>query len=327
MIQYDSVVVLGPTACGKTTLGVQLARILGGEVLSADCRQVYRGLDIGSGKDLDEFVLSENGFVYRVPYHLIDIVDLNTEYNLFQFQKDFYRVFADVVSRGKLPIIVGGTGMYLDAVIRGYDMDEVPIDEELRAELATLSMEKLVERFHSLKRGLHNTTDILERTRLVRAIEIAEYKRRRLSVSLSAENKTNAARAVHPVILGITFPRSELRNRIAARLKVRMKQGLIAEVQHLHEHGAAWERLERLGLEYRFIAEYLQGKISSEDELFFLLNRAIGQFAKRQETWFRGMERKGVTIIWLCPHTEQSLREQSLAVLDRLAPELLLKKD
>ena len=142
MIQYDSVVVLGPTACGKTTLGVQLARILGGEVLSADCRQVYRGLDIGSGKDLDEFVLSENGFVYRVPYHLIDIVDLNTEYNLFQFQKDFYRVFTDVVSRGKLPIIVGGTGMYLDAVIRGYDMDEVPIDEELRAELATLSMEK-----------------------------------------------------------------------------------------------------------------------------------------------------------------------------------------
>jgi len=295
----NCVVVLGPTATGKTGLAVRLARRFSGEIISADSRQVYRGLDIGSGKDLAEYG--------DVPYHLIDVTDLRAEYSVFDFQRDLYAAFADVTARGKLPVIVGGTGMYLDAVIRGYSLVEVPVNESLRAELEGLSIAELAARLTSLKEDIHNKTDLVERPRLIRAIEIAERKRELAAASGGVDasrtepsrDQTAGPRAIRPLILGVRFPRAELRSRIRARLESRMAEGLVEEVRSLHESGASWERLERLGLEYRHAAEYLQGKISGEREFVESLYVAIGQFAKRQETWFRGMERKGVEIHWI----------------------------
>ncbi len=284
----NCVVVLGPTATGKTGLAVRLARRFSGEIISADSRQVYRGLDIGSGKDLAEYG--------DVPYHLIDITDLRSEYSVFNFQRDFRMVFDDITARGKLPIIAGGTGMYLDAVIRGYELVEVPVNEVLRAELESLSIDELASRLTGLKEDIHNKTDLLERPRLIRAIEIAEYKR---DLAGNDGHAAETRSSIRPLILGVRFPRSELRARIRARLEARMAEGLVDEVRLLHESGASWERLERLGLEYRHAAEYLQGKIPSEREFLESLYVAIGQFAKRQETWFRGMERKGVEIHWI----------------------------
>lgn len=300
----DSVVVLGPTATGKTGLAVWLARRFSGEIISADSRQVYRGLDIGSGKDLAEYG--------EVRHHLIDVTDLRSEYSVFNFQRDFRAAFADVAARGKLPIVAGGTGMYLDAVIRGYEMVEVPVNENLRAELDRLSIGELAARLTALKDDVHNKTDLVERPRLVRAIEIAEYKR---DVSGSRDARSDRI-AIRPLILGVRFPRAELRARIRARLDSRMAEGLVDEVRALHDSGASWERLERLGLEYRHAAEYLQGKISSEREFVESLYIAICQFAKRQETWFRGMERKGVEIHWIesgDPAKAESLVSSSLS--------------
>ncbi len=290
----NCVVVLGPTATGKTGLAVRLARRFSGEIISADSRQVYRGLDIGSGKDLAEYG--------DVPYHLIDVTDLRSEYSVFNFQRDFRAAFDDISARGKLPIIAGGTGMYLDAVIRGYEMIEVPVNERLRAELEGLSIDELAARLTALKEDIHNKTDLIERPRLIRAIEIAERKRE-LAAMTAGPDAAGADAAepcdIRPLILGVRFPRAELRARIRARLEARMTEGLVEEVRSLHEAGASWERLERLGLEYRHAAEFLQGKISSEREFVEALYVAIGQFAKRQETWFRGMERKGVEIHWI----------------------------
>lgn len=295
----NCLVILGPTAVGKTALAVRLAEYFGGEILSADSRQVYRGLDIGSGKDLDE---------YTVPYHLIDITDLSIEYSVFDYQRDFYKAFAQVLQKGKTPLIAGGTGLYLDAVIRGYNMKRVSENPALREKLSALDMDELCALLYELKKQagteVHNTTDTENRARLVRAIEIETYN---AEYSL-AENKENAG-ALHPkvkpFIIGTTFPRDMLRSFIRKRLKVRLDSGMIEEVEKLHrcapglKKGASWERLERLGLEYRFIADYLQGRISSREELETKLGIAIGQFAKRQETWFRGMQKKGVDIRWL----------------------------
>ncbi len=271
---YNCIVLLGATATGKTSL----ARTFGGEILSADSRQVYRGLDIGSGKDLREYA--------EIPYHLIDVAELPGEYSVFNYQRDFYRAFAAVTARGRLPVIVGGTGMYLDSIIRGYAFSEVPENPALRAELSSLSLTQLAERLLTVKNGIHNRTDLLERPRLVRAIEIAEH-------ALSARPD------IRPLILGIRFDRAVLRSRIRSRLDARIAEGLASEVAGLHERGISWERLERLGLEYRFTAEYLQEKIDSEKTWADSLYIAIGQFAKRQETWFRGMERKGIVVNWI----------------------------
>lgn len=304
---HNCVVLLGPTASGKTAIGVRLARAFSGEIISADSRQVYRGLDIGSGKDLREYA--------EIPYHLIDVASLPGEYSVFNYQRDFYSVFADLLSRGKLPIIVGGTGMYLDSIIRGYDFVDVPENPELRSELATLSLEGLVNHLLTLKDEIHNRTDIIERPRLVRAIEIAEHTRAHKtgllpSFSASALKEGASKRPdIYPLIIGICFNRTELRTRIRARLVSRLEEGLIQEVQSLHDSGISWERLERLGLEYRFTAEFLQGKISTEKEYIQSLYIAIGQFAKRQETWFRGMERKGVCIQWIDRNNEKDAEE------------------
>lgn len=299
---FNCLFVLGPTACGKTALAVRLADALGGEVVSADSRQVYRGLDIGSGKDLCEFDLArDDGSVRRVPYHLIDVVSLPDEYNVYMYQRDAYAAFSDIASRGKLPVVAGGTGMYLDALVRGYDLVRVPTNEALRARLAGCSMEELAAVL-SRTRGadsLHNSTDLTERHRLLRAIEIAEF---------NASGQAEASRAampprpdIRPLIIGTTFPREQLRKNIRLRLGSRLEEGMVDEVRRIHDGGISWERLERLGLEYRFVSEFLQGKIPTENELFLRLCIAIGRFAKRQETWFRGMERRGTVIHWLEP--------------------------
>lgn len=291
--QYNCLLILGPTAIGKTSLAVRLAEYFSGEILSADSRQVYRGLNIGSGKDLAE---------YTVPYHLIDITDLSHEYSVYDYQSGFYRAFADVLGRKKLPIVAGGTGMYLDAIVRGYNLLKVPCNEALRTELAGKSMAELGDYLIALKaqnnESLHNDTDLTEHHRLLRAIEIEVFNQSSDVVAQKAQMQIRPD--IRPLIIGTSFPRDMLRANIKRRLTARLKDGMIAEVEGLHKN-ASWERLERLGLEYRFIAEFLQGKIASKDEMEQKLCIAIGQFAKRQETWYRGMERKGVTIHHL-PH-------------------------
>jgi len=296
-------VVLGPTASGKTRLGVRLAAELGGEIISADSRQVYRGLDLGAGKDLDEYQVDG----VRIPYHLIDIAGLDEEFSVFDYQQRFYEVFEDTVGRGVLPVVVGGTGLYLEAVLNRYRMVAVPENPELRAELAGAPQEALVARLSAAKDRLHNTTDLTERERLVRAIEIAEYSR---------SHQPPPAPPMNPFIVGTQWERPELRRRIRERLEQRIEAGMIEEVQGLHDDGVPWERLERLGLEYRFIAEFLQGKIADRDDLIQKLHTAICQFAKRQETWFRRMERNGTTIHWIPNGAFETARR---VVLDAVA--------
>ena len=285
-MEENTIVVLGPTASGKTRLGVGLAREMGGEIISADSRQVYRGLDIGSGKDLSEYVIDG----IAIPYHLIDIADLSEEFSVFDYQRRFYEAFTSLQSRGVLPVVVGGTGLYLEAALKGYRMVAVPENAELRAELAALSDRQLADRLRSVKERLHNVTDLEDRDRMIRAIEIAVYSR---------DHEPEPAPDIRPLILGARWERHDLRARIRLRLLERIKAGMIEEVVQLYEKGAPWERLERLGLEYRFVAEYVQGRIRAKNDLLQKLYNAICQYAKRQDTWFRRMERNGFTVHWI----------------------------
>ncbi len=307
---YNCIVILGPTAVGKTGVGVGVADYYDAQIISADSRQVYKGLDIGSGKDLDEYILDKGKSTERkIPYHLIDNADVKDEYNVFNYQKDFYKVFTEMQSKNILPVIVGGTGMYLDSIVRGYDLVEVPTNQELRKTLAGKNEIELTQILSDLKikagSKLHNSTDITERHRLLRAIEIEVFTQEKKSnpelnnYRNSEEDKMPLRPEIKPIIIGTTFERSILRENVTRRLKQRLQEGMIEEVKSIHDSGISWERLERLGLEYRFVAEFLQGKILTEQELFEKLNTAIHQFVKRQETWFRGMERKGVNIFWL----------------------------
>ncbi len=290
---YNCIVLLGPTAVGKTSLGVRIANLYGMEIISADSRQVYRGLDIGSGKDIAEYTVDGK----TIPYHMIDIADLSEEYNVFHYQQDFYRVFTELQERKAFPVIVGGTGMYLDSIVRAYDLVDVPENSDLRQELESKSLEELDTILLNLKPNLHNKSDLTIRHRVVRAIEIETYMQNPAS---QEKLQTMIARPdVRPFIIGTTLPRPVLRENIHKRLIERINSGMITEVSKLHENGVSWDRLERLGLEYRFISWYLEGKYESEQIMIEKLYQAIGQFAKRQETWFRGMERKGVKINWL----------------------------
>ena len=279
----DLITVLGPTASGKTRLAVALAHEFGGEIISADSRQVFRGMDIGSGKDLHEYG--------QVPYHLIDILDAGGEFSVFDFQRRFLNAFTEITNRRGMPILCGGSGMYLDAALRGYRMIEVPRDDVLRGELATKSDDELIEELRRLKPEQHNSTDLLDRERTVRAIEIARGE---------IENASNCdpLPRLKSMVIGIRWERELLRQRITARLRERLDNGMIEEVEQLHAGGIAWERLNYYGLEYRFVGAYLRGDMSRND-LFQRLNSAIHNFAKRQGNWFRRMERHGVVVNWI----------------------------
>jgi tRNA dimethylallyltransferase len=274
-------VILGPTASGKTHLGVAAAQQFGGEIISADSRQVFRGMDIGTGKDLAEYG--------DIPYHLIDIVDAGSEFSVFDFQERFVEAFKDIQGRGRLPMLVGGTGLYLDAALRGYQLVKVPENPALRSELFELDLTELQQRLLQLRPEQHNTSDLQDRERLVRAIEIATGERDTPPLPLPA---------IEPLVFGVRWDRPVLRRRITERLKQRLAEGMIEEVRHLHETGIPYANLEYYGLEYRLIAQHLQGQLNRND-MVQKLNSAIHQFAKRQETWFRRMEKQGVVIHWL----------------------------
>lgn len=278
--------ILGPTASGKTRLAAMLAHKLNGEVISADSRQAYRGMNLGTGKDYGDYIVDGQ----EIPYHLIDILEPGEEYNVFRYQQDFFRVYADIVQRDKFPVLCGGTGMYLEAVMGGYKMGEVPEDKTLREFLKNKNQEELVTYLASL-RPPHNTTDTLDRERTIRAIEIATYE-------LERHAEANSFPKLNPLIIGIAYERTHLRQRITERLQARLEQGMVAEVEELLNKGISAEKLEYYGLEYRYLSQYITGRISYE-EMFRLLNTAINQFAKRQMTWFRRMERKGFQIHWL----------------------------
>ena len=280
-MECNLLVILGPTASGKTRLGVELARRFNGEILSADSRQVYRGMDIGSGKDLTEYG--------DVPHHLIDIVNPGYEFNLFQFQRRFLAAYEEIRGRGRLPLLVGGTGLYLDSILNGYRLTAVPENLQLREELAAFSLDRLIHRLREAQSRLHNSTDLLDRERLVRAIEIAEFQNRTPPEPLPE---------FHRLILGLRWERSLLRERITARLRQRLGEGLIQEVARLHGEGISWEQLEFYGLEYRYVARHLRGELTRND-LFQKLNSAIHDFAKKQDNWFRRMERHGTVIHWV----------------------------
>lgn len=278
------ITILGPTACGKTRLAVCAARLLGGEIISADSRQVFRNMDIGTGKDLEEYG--------DLPYHLLDILDPGDEFSVFDFQRHFRDAFNLISARGHLPILVGGTGLYLDAVLRGYQLVAVPENLELREELSALSLEELQQRLLTLSPQQHNTTDLLHRERLIRAIEIARYEEQGGTV------ETIELPPLRPLVFGIKMDRQLLRRRITERLQQRLQEGMIDEVQRLLDAGITPERLDAYGLEYRYVSRFLRGELNRND-MFQKLNSAIHDFAKRQETWFRRMEKHGVEIHWL----------------------------
>ena len=282
------IVILGPTASGKTKLAARLAKEIGAEIISADSRQVYRGMDIGTGKDISDYVVEG----IRVPCHLIDIVDPDYEFSVFDYQRRFFQCFSEIRDRDVLPVMVGGTGLYLDTVLRGYRMPAVPENSLLRAELEREETETLTIRLKTLKPALHNTTDILDRHRLIRALEIAERSR------TDGAGEQLIFPSLTPLVIGLRWDRDIIRLRITNRLRERLAAGMIEEVKSLHDKGIRWEKIIFWGLEYRYIGLHLQGKLDYQ-EMFRQLNNRIHQFAKRQETWFRRMERQGILIHWL----------------------------
>ncbi len=284
--KYDIVTIVGPTASGKTSIACHLAYELGGEIISGDSRQVYKGMDIGTGKDLSDYVV--NGT--PVPYHLIDICEAGEKYNLFEFQQDFHEAYNDVTSRGVLPILCGGSGLYVESVLRGYSLPNVPINNELRENYYSLSLGQLTDVLASYK-ALHNTTDIENKRRAIRAIEIEEYKKQQEVV-----NKNYLP--LNSLIIGVEIGREQRRNKISQRLRTRLQEGMIEEVRAILDQGVAAEDLIYYGLEYKFVTQYVIGELSY-DEMVEKLEIAIHQFAKRQMTWFRGMEKRGLKIHWI----------------------------
>ena len=283
---YDLITVLGPTASGKTRFAVQLADRLGAEIISGDSRQVYRRMDLGTGKDLDDYRIGDR----NVPYHLIDIVEPGTKYNVFEYQRDFLEAYNDIHQRGRKAVLCGGTGLYIESVLRAYRLSPVPQNPELRERLADKSLEELTALLATYK-SLHNTTDVDTAQRAIRAIEIEEYYR-----------QTPLDRRPFPKIesltLGVDVSREVRRERISQRLRKRLDEGMCGEVERLLAEGIKPEDLIYYGLEYKYVTLYVTGQITF-DEMAQQLEIAIHQFAKRQMTWFRGMERRGTPILWI----------------------------
>lgn len=285
------ITILGPTASGKTSLAATLAARIDAEIISADSRQVYRGMTIGTGKDLDDYRQGDR----LIPYHLIDICEPGTKYNLFQYQQDFHLIYNNIVARGVRPILCGGTGLYIESVLKGYALSPVPQNQALRDKLADKSLAELTEMLEDLKRRnhsvMHNRTDVDTAQRAIRAIEIETY-----NLEHPTDNRTLPP--IDSVIIGVDINREERRRKITQRLKQRLEEGMVDEIRQLLDRGIAPENLIYYGLEYKFVTEYVIGKTSYE-EMFRQLEIAIHQFAKRQMTWFRGMERRGFTIHWI----------------------------
>lgn len=285
-MNYDLVTILGPTASGKTPLAVALAYRLDAEIISGDSRQVYRRMDLGTGKDLADYVVDGK----RIPYHLIDIVEPGYKYNVFEFQRDFLQAYDDIRQRGVLPILCGGTGMYIESVLKGYKLLPVPENPELRASLADKSLDELTTILAGYKK-LHNSTDVDTVKRAIRAIEIEEYYRQQL---VSAREFP----AINSLVIGVDIDRDLRRTKITRRLKQRLDEGMVDEVRALLDAGIPAEDLIYYGLEYKYLTLYAVGQLTY-DEMFHQLEIAIHQFAKRQMTWFRGMERRGFNIHWI----------------------------
>ena len=283
---HDIVVITGPTATGKTRLAALVAARLGGEVISADSRQVYRGMDIGTGKDLSDYVVDGR----RVPVHMVDIVDAGYRYNVYEYQRDFLRVFDEMAARGSYPVVCGGSGMYVDSIVSGYRLIQVPVNDKLRSLLAGRSLEELTEILSQYK-SLHNRTDVDTVKRAVRAIEIADYYTHN-----PVDDKPFPVK--NPLVTGVFFDREARRRRISSRLNKRLEGGLIEEVQRLIGSGIHPDDLIYYGLEYKYVTLYLLNRLSY-DEMVLKLEIEIHRFAKRQMTWFRGMERRGISIHWI----------------------------
>jgi tRNA dimethylallyltransferase len=285
-MKYDMLTILGPTATGKTQLAAMVAHRLNGEILSADSRQIYRGMDLGTGKDLADYTVEGR----QVPYHLIDLVEAGTQYNVFEFQREFIKAYNDLRHRGKFPVFCGGSGLYLEAVLKGYKLTQVPSDKKRREELSLMSLEELASLLKSYK-TVHNSSDTETKNRAIRAIEIEEYLIHHPELDFTFP-------AIHSLIVGVQFDRDTRRERITSRLKQRLEGGMVEEVEGLLAKGLTPEDLTYYGLEYKFLTLYITGELTRE-QMFERLNIAIHQFAKRQMTWFRKMEREGFEIHWL----------------------------
>jgi tRNA dimethylallyltransferase len=283
---YDLILVTGPTASGKTSLAVSLAHRLKGEIISADSRQVYRGMDLGTGKDYDDYIIDGK----KIPYHLIDIADPGYKYNVFEYQRDFFRIYSSMKERSIFPVVCGGSGMYADSIIKGYKMVEVPPDSGLRSRLEKKSLEELIGILSSMK-SLHNLTDIDTKKRAIRAIEIEHFNSNRKAPKSQMPE-------INSLVIGVRLDREIRRKNITQRLQQRLKTGMVEEVKRLIDTGVDTEILIYYGLEYKYITLYLTGKITYE-KMACDLEIAIHQFAKRQMTWFRGMEKKGTKINWI----------------------------
>ena len=305
MQNHKMITILGPTASGKTSVAAALALRTGGEIISADSRQVYRRMDIGTGKDLADYTIGD----VHIPYHLIDIAEPGTKYNLFQYQQDFHQAYDLIRSRGKLPILCGGTGLYIEAVLGGYSLSPVPQNQKLRESLEGKSLDQLTQMLVQLKQkngsNMHNRTDVDTAQRAIRAIEIETY-------NIEHPTPERQMPPVDSLIIGINIDRELRREKITRRLKARLDEGMCDEIRSLIDGGVNPDDLIYYGLEYKFVTEYVVGKTSYE-EMFRQLEIAIHQFAKRQMTWFRGMERRGYTIHWI--DAAQSMAEKVEAIM------------
>ena len=286
MDKQELITIIGPTASGKTSLAAALAARLDTEIISGDSRQVYRGMDIGTGKDLADYVVEGQ----QIPYHLIDIRDAGEKYNVFEYQHDFHRAFAEIRAKGKLPILCGGTGMYIEAVLKGYKLLDVPQNPELRESLKGKSLAELEQLLASYKK-LHNKTDVDSAQRAIHAIEIEEYYR-------TESPEQNEYAPIRSLIIGVNIDRELRREKISRRLRARLDEGMVDEVRRILASGVKPEDLIYYGLEYKYLTLYVTGVLSYV-EMVSQLEIAIHQFAKRQMTWFRGMERRGFTIHWI----------------------------